>query len=233
MATDGRTKITADPGRWRLLGDLLRFRREELGYKYRPEFARERMPLTPKGNANVRLVVDIEAAPADRQNTFMRTTLQDIAQFYEVTFGSMMDVLHEKADELTAAPAAPRPAVAPPAAPDPPDFPGPAPFADEARAAAARPHAEAIRDDLIRLDYLREVAPGRYEHSGAPMPSGAELFGRDTADARTWDDPNLRRVLTVRQMVWLLADIRRSDEARAAGGNSSGAAGALVTGAVS
>jgi hypothetical protein len=220
VATNRRLKTTAAPSRWSELGRRLRHRREmELDYPDRPEFEEVT-------GLNYRMISDIENMPPGRANTVLDSTLKyKVAPAYQVTFESIVAFLKQETDDLVPAP--PAPAAAPPAVPS---FLGPSPIADEARSAAARPHVQAICEALVRAGYLREVVPGWYERTGAPEPSGAELFGEGAPDARTWDDPNLRRTLSVAQMVWLLADIRRSDEARE--GNSSGVAGALRSGAV-
>jgi hypothetical protein len=232
VATDGHARIKAAPERWQQLGNLLRIRRiEELDYPHQKPFAADRLPPSSRARkVNTKLVVDVEGA--NRRNGFQRSTLKNlVAPAWQVTYESIVAFLEGKADGLVPAPAPPASAAAPSAAPG---FPGPAPMADEARADANRPYGQAICRDLVRAGYLREVAPGWFERTGAPEPSGAQLFGEGTPDARTWDNPDLRGRLTVTQMVWLVAELRRIDAERAdAARNGTGLAGALGRGAVS
>src|SRR5580658_5121566 len=70
------------------------------------------------------------------------------------------------------------------------------------RLADARPYADAIYADLRRwtAEYAREhldVSP-----EDIPEPVGADLFGEDTPDARTWD---VRAdLMSARERVWLI-----------------------------
>jgi hypothetical protein len=76
------------------------------------------------------------------------------------------------------------------------------PMTDAARIAAARPYADEIWQRLHTL-----------AAQGITNPTGEQVFPgkHEYADARTWDDPNLRRTLSMSQMVWLLAEIRRPE----------------------
>src|SRR6266704_2765483 len=68
-------KDAPEDGR-RILGELLPQRRIELGYARRPAFARDRLPLTPMGNPNTRMLADIEKAYRKR---FPEPTLRQLA----------------------------------------------------------------------------------------------------------------------------------------------------------
>src|SRR6185437_12961122 len=81
-----------------LLGALLAQRRKELGYTHWPAFARDRLPLTPQGNPNTRLLADIEKAYRSR---FPEPTLRQLAQAYRVDYQSVIDVAHLRARALT------------------------------------------------------------------------------------------------------------------------------------
>lgn len=183
----------------RLLGVLLAQRRVELGYTHWPAFARERMPLTPSGNANTRLLADLEKAYRD---TFPEPRLRQLAQVYMVTYASMIDVAHLRARALEPAhPAAPAAAAAPP------DMTPPMP---PAQAASDRPFFDVINERRVALA-LR----------GVHAPTGAQMFGDGTDDAQAWDGIGAR--LDIGARVWFIADLRR----RAADRNgTSGAAGA-------
>ena len=186
---DGRKQsgISAPPGAWKLLGELLEGRRQALGYRYRTQFERER-------KLNKRMQADIEKAYEARINTFPAGTLRHIAEVYEVTYESLTAVLAGKADEL--APAAP----AVPAEP-----PGWAPPVDDAgRYAAGRPYADRI------WERLRALAAG-----GVTGPSGDQVFGAGSADAKAWDAAAGR--LDDADRVWHVADLQRRGAARRAG----------------
>jgi transcriptional regulator with XRE-family HTH domain len=79
------------------------------------------------------------------------------------------------------------------------------PMTDAARIAAARPYADEIWQRVLDLTAR-----------GITSPTGEQVFPgkHEYADARTWDDPNLRRTFTMSQLVWLLADIRRAEAER-------------------
>jgi hypothetical protein len=180
---DRRPVVRAPEAAWRRLGELLQLRRAELGYRRRPAFTREH-------GINIRLVTDIENAY--RPNTFLTPTLREIAQAYQVTYESLIAVLGKKADELIPA--------APAALPVPGEPPGWM-ASDEARTAANRPYADRIRG---RLDLLRL--------QGITHPSGAQLFGEGTADARDWDK-YAADGWEIPDLMWLIGDMQR----RAAG----------------
>jgi hypothetical protein len=199
-----RHAVTAAQDRWRLLGELLQGRRQELGYKHRPAFARERLPLTDDGNPNVRLVADIENAYDSRINTFPPGTLRLLAGAYEATYDSVLAVLSGAADRLV-----PAPPVIPAAPPD--DLP-PMPAA---QAASDRPWFDEINERRVWL-----ASPPR----GITDPSGAQMFPDHPDDAKTWDGVGAR--LPVRDRVWLIADLRRRAAARAGRDGSSGTVGA-------
>lgn len=176
----------------RLLGILLAQRRIELGYTRRPAFCRDRLPLTPSGNPNTRLVADLEEAYRDN---FPESRLRQLAAAYLVTYESLAGVAHQRAAALVPLPAAISDQVA--------QLP---PMTDAARIAAGRPYADRINRRL------RELAA-----RGITDPSGVQLFGPG-ADARTWDGIGAR--MAVEDRVWLIADLQRWEE-RNGGGSSS------------
>jgi hypothetical protein len=190
-----RHAIKAPRGRWLLLGELLQARRQELGYKYRPAFARERLQPTDEGNPNVRLVADAEMGYRD---TFPPGTLREIARAYEVAYDSVTAVLDGRADALA-------PAV--PAAPAAPVTRLP-PMTDAARIASARPYADAINRRL------RELAG-----QGLPDPGGVQVFGPGP-DAKTWDGIGAR--LDIDDRVWFIADLQRRADGRDGSGSGAG-----------
>jgi hypothetical protein len=190
-----RHAVTASQDRWRLLGELLQGRRQELGFKFRPAFARARLPLTDDGNPNTRLVADIENAYDSRINTFPPGTLRLLAGAYEATYDSVLAVLAGKADVLAPAGPAPVPDVAPPLSP--------------ARAASDRPWYKEINEQRVAL-----------AARGVTDPSGAQMFGAGTDDAKAWDGIGAR--LDIDARVWFIADLRR----RAAGRDGSSGTGA-------
>ena len=153
-----RHAVEAPHERWQLLGELAQARRQEMGYRHRPGFARDRLPLTEDGNPNVRLAADFEMAYRD---TFPPGTLRDLARAYDVAWESVLAVLRGDADAL-----------APARGPSLP----PAPMADPAREAATRPYADPIWERLLSL-----------AAAGVTDPPGARLFPRSPADANAWD----------------------------------------------
>ena len=203
-AQDRRPVIKGPDEAWQRLGELLQLRRAELGYKRRPAFTRDR-------GINIRLVTDIENAY--RPNTFLTPTLREIAQAYRVTYDSIVAVILGHDDELI------------PAAPTPLPVPGEPPgwMADGYkveidgvlidRTEADRPYADRIRG---RVDLLRM--------QGVPDPSGAQLFGEGTADAREWD--KYAGDWDIPDRVWFIADLQRRAAARDGGGNSGTGTGA-------
>jgi hypothetical protein len=127
-----RIGVHAPVERWALLGKLLaRQRRVGLGYQSQVKFAAERLPPTPAGNANIRMVRGLENNY--RPNTYPEPTLQAIAAWYEVGYESMLAVLRDDADVL-----------GPPSAAD-------APIAGRDRQAADREYALAIFERLAGL----------------------------------------------------------------------------------
>ena len=201
MAPDPQPIAKAPGDGLLLLGALLRKRRIELGYTHRPAFIRDRLPLTPKGNLNTRLVADIEKA---YRKDFPDYTLEKLAGAYEVTYESMVAVAYLRARVLVPAPpAAPAAPAALPVTGEPPGWMA----SEKKRTAANRPYADRIRG---RLDLLRT--------QGVTAPTGAQLFGEDTADARDWD--KYAGDWETRDVVWFIADIQRRNDGRDAGGNS-------------
>ena len=153
MASD----ITAPPGAWKLLGELLGARRRTLGYRYRTQLERER-------GLNKRMAADIEKAYADRINTFPAGTLRHIAEVYEVTYASVLAVLAGDADKLD-------PATTASAPPDPSS-----PFADPARTDLNRPWFDPLNERRVRL-----------AARGITDPTGAQMFPDAPGDAKAWD----------------------------------------------
>jgi hypothetical protein len=184
------------PERWAQLGKALQEWREDvLGYKARSRFAAERLPPTPDGNVNVRLIQDLEKNY--RPGTYTKWALEDAEKAYEVTHESVLAFLRGEADALARASAAP---AGSPAVIEVPALP-PAPFDDPAREEADRPYAMAIWERFLELP--RSVTE----------PTGAQMFGEGTDDARTWDGIGTRLDLGPR--VWLIAGVRRAaDRAR-------------------
>jgi hypothetical protein len=192
MTSDSFPIEKASPEGRHLLGVLLAQRRKELGYTYWPAFARDRLPLTPKGNPNTRLLADVEKAYRKR---FPEPTLRHLAEAYRVTYESMVDVAHLRARALVPVlPAAP--AVLPVPSGPPGWMAG-----EEGRSAADRPYADRIRG---RLDLLRL--------QGVTAPTGEQMFGEGTADAREWD--KYAADWETRDVVWLVADLQRRADGR-------------------
>ena len=188
--------MTAPQDRWRLLGELLQGRRQELGFKFRPGFARARLPLTEDGNPNVRLTADIENAYDSRINTFPPGTLRLLAGAYEVTYGSVLAVLAGTADVLAPAVPVPAPDDSPPYLPR--------------RGEVDRPWFDAINERRVALA-LR----------GVTDPTGAQMFGEGTDDAQLWDGIGAR--LPIRDRVWFIADLQRRQAGRNGDSGSSAA----------
>ncbi len=153
-----RHATVAAGGRWELLGELLQARRQQLGYRFRPAFARDRLPATPDGNRNVRLPADIENHYRD---TYPPGTLRLIAHAYEVTYESLTAVLAGNADRLAAVPAVP---------------PGWAPPMDPVRAASDRPWFDPVNERRVAL-----------AARGITDPAGAQMFPDSPDDAKAWD----------------------------------------------
>jgi len=171
---DRRPVVRAPETAWQRLGELLQLRRGELGYKRRPGFTRDR-------GINIRLVTDIENAY--RPDTFLNPTLQEIAQAYQVTYDSVLAVLHGEADALSpAAPAGP-PGWEPPAFPD--------------RDAELRPWFDPVNERRVAL-----------AAQGVTDPSGEQMFGKGTDDAKAWDGIGAR--LRIGDRVRFIAELRRN-----------------------
>ena len=183
----------------RLLGALLAQRRAELGYTHWPAFARDRLPLTPSGNPNTRLLADLEKAYRDN---FPEPRLRQLAQAYLVTYESLTDVAHLRARVLTP--------LSPAAAPEPAA--GTSPYTAPARTAADRPWFDEINERRIAL-----------AARGVTAPSGPQMFPDSPDDAKAWDGIGAR--LPVGDRVWFIADLRRA-AARSGRDGHSGAAGA-------
>ena len=192
MAADRRPVVRAPEDAWKRLGELLQLRRAELGYKRRPAFTREH-------GINIRLVTDIENAY--RPNTFLTPTLREIAQAYQVTYDSVIAVLGKTADELTP--------VTPDRLADGPDGWQP-PIADKARRDADAPYAAPILERLLEL-----------ADAGIIDPTGAQVFGEDTIDAKAWDGTGAR-IRSPRDRAWFIAEIRRWEAAHAGRAGNSG-----------
>jgi hypothetical protein len=178
-----RPAIRADRHAWEQLGKLLQRRRAQLGGGSQTRFAKDH-------RVSVRRIRDIENASREDPSSWQEATLQEIADFYEVACESMIAVVKGEAEELVPAPAA-----------RPPDARlGPAPMTDAAREAAARPYADAIWERLVAL--VHEL------HAPARDIPGRALFGEGSPDAMTWDDERTRRLLSLNERVWLIADLR-------------------------
>jgi len=184
---------TAPPGAWENLGLQLAGIRRDAGYTYQAAFAAERLPLTARGNPNVRLVRDIESAAPKRINHFTEGTLRLAARAWGVTYESVLAVLRGQADHLTPAapvtPPAPLTAV-PRARPgEPPGYKPPLP--EGTRIAADRPYADWIWD--------------RHGTGQIPRLLPARL-------ARLWGDLESEG-MDLPDLVWLIADLwRRADD---------------------
>ena len=193
MASKAQRAVTGVPAeRWGQLGRALQAWREDvLGYKARSRFAADRLPLTPDGNVNTKLIQELEMNY--RPGTFTRWSLEDAAGAYRVTYESVLAFLHGEADTLVPVPAVP--AAAGPAAPAGVPALPPSPLGDPGREAADRPYALAIWDRFLSLP--RRVGD----------PSGAELFPGSPADARDWD--KYTADWDIGDRVWFVADLQR------------------------
>jgi hypothetical protein len=193
----------ASPEQRRLFGRRLRERREdELGYPARKGGRRAFEDVTGWDQRNA---FDIENAV---RSNFKEETLRQAARVYGVARESMLAFLRGEADELVPAAAAP---AAPPVASEH-GIPDGLRLMDRDREAAVRPLFDAI------LDRLLDVA----DRTGVPVKDvgGARLFGAGTPDAKDWDDERTRRLFSVRERVWMIAEMRvreGSPDRRAAG----------------
>lgn len=151
----------------------------------------------PSGNANVRLVSDIENSY--RPDTYPAGTLRQIAGYYGVAYESMLAVLHGEADKLI------------PAEPVPPSMPS----APAAPGSDSRRTSQAIGEDNAPASwpYAEDIWERLYDLAvdGNSDPTGADLFGEGTDDARSWDDPRLRQLYLLRERVRYIADLRRRE----------------------
>jgi len=206
-----RAVTDVTPERWEQFGRALQEWREDvLGYQVRGRFAEDRF-------INLRLVQDLEKNY--RPGTYTKWALQDAAPAYQVPYspqdgpGSILAFLHGDTDTLARATG--KPAVKPGRHTDGPDGWRP-PVADRARRDADAPYAAPILDRLLAL-----------ADSGVTDPTGAQVFGAGTDDARAWDGPGAW-VRSPRDRAWFIAEIRRWEAGRdSLGGNSgTGAAGA-------
>jgi hypothetical protein len=191
-----RVEVKAPLAAWQRLGQLLDVRRRTIGYTWRTDFERER-------RVNRRMAADIESAAPGRVNTFTNGSLGLVAQGYAVDYESILAVLRGEADELVPVPVAPVnpdfvpvPAV-PAAAPD-----GASPF-DPAKTAQDRPWFDEINERRVAL-----------AARGIAEPSGKQMFGEGTDDARAWDSIAAYGI-PVRDVVWAIADLRRRAAGRA------------------
>jgi hypothetical protein len=185
-----RSAVQANEQEWRRLGELLQLRRSELGYQFRPAFVEAR-------GINGRRVSDIENNY--RPNTFPPGSLREIAQAYQVTYDSIVALLRGEADELIPAEPAPPPVPSAPTAP-----------ASDSR---ATPMVTGADNVTASWSYAEPIWEQLYDlaRAGNLDPTGADLFGEGTDDARTWDDPRLRRLLPLRERVRNIADLRRRE----------------------
>lgn len=197
-----RLAVWAPEDRWQLLGELLaEHRRVGLGIGTMIEFARKRLPPTLEGNPNRRRVDDLENSR--RPNRWPAPTLKEMAAAYGVTYESVLAVLNDQANCLTAV----TPGDAPPL-PARTALPAP-PQSQLLREEAVRPFADPIWERLLDL-----------RDRGVHDPSGEQL-GFPPGDATVWDDSAGSMPLSDR--VWLIGTLRRNRAARAADGRSNGA----------
>jgi hypothetical protein len=179
------------PERWGQFGKALQAWREdelEIGYEVRTWFAHDR-------DINLRLVQDLEKNY--RPGTYTKWALKDAARAYKIPYegpGSVLAFLHGETDTFARVKDAP---VKQPAAGAVTEMRGlpPAPVLDPAREEAVRPYAQAIWDRY--LDLPRRVTD----------PSGEQMFGEGTADAKTWDDISGR--WDVPRRVWMIAELQQ------------------------
>lgn len=182
--------------RWALLGHrLAAWRTIHLGCDTQTGFARERLPPTPQGNPNIRLVADIENNR--RPGTYPQQKLELIAHSYGVTYKSVLAVLDGTADELTAAAPVPAEDWHPPAA-------------EPGRADEVWPYFRPIADRLLS-----------FARAGQPDPSGAQMFATEP-DAETWDS-DVARKLDPLDRAWLIAAMRRNAARRSTDRRTNGA----------
>jgi hypothetical protein len=203
-----RVDVTAPLASWQRLGQLLLVRRRTIGYTWRTDFERDR-------RVNRRLAADIESAAKGRVNTFTNGSLGLVAQGYAVDYDSILAVLRGEADELVPVPVAP---VNPDLVPVPPaaGWPDESPPMSPAQADADRPWFGPVNERRFAL-----AARGILD------PTGEQMFGAGTEDARAWDGP-FGRSLPIGDRCWFIAELRRLAAGRNAGPNSgTGTTGAL------
>jgi hypothetical protein len=201
-----RPAVRADRHAWEQLGKLLQRRRAQLGGGSQTQFAADH-------KVSVRRVRDIENASRKDPSSWQIATLEAIAQDYEITYESMLAVLKDEAAELVPAP--------------PPGVPGTTlrepPMADDARADADRPYAEAVLRRLLELCAQLGV-PAADVYDGRHLVTGAQMFGPGTPDAAAWDRRS-RHGWGVPDLIWMIAELRRLDAPGAPGDQRQGRAG--------
>lgn len=186
-ASSGRgSAIRTSEAARRRAGNLLQRRRSDLGYRRRPAFVADT-------GLNGRLVSDLENG---RQPNFRPATLQQIARAYAVTYESLVAVMAGEGDALV-----PDPGRGPAAVPLRAASGVWLPPVTAARLAQAAPYADRISRRL------EDLAAG-----GVASPSGAQVFGPGTADARTWD--GLAGRMPQEQCVWMLAELQAGEARR-------------------
>lgn len=180
-----RLAIQAPEDAWVRLGELLQLRRGELGYRQRPAFCETR-------NINTRLIADIEHNY--RPNTFPRPPSSRSPRHTRLPTSPFAALLRGEADELI------RTESSPPPAPAATGSGGrrTSLVTGEDKNAAAWPYAEAIWQRL-------------HELAGNLDPTGAELFGEGTDEARIWDVSSLRQLCSIPERVWMIADLRHRE----------------------
>lgn len=211
MASRGkRPAIRADRHAWLQLGKLLQRRRAHIGGGSQTRFAKAR-------KVSVRRIRDIENASRKDPSSWQEATLQEIADFYEVDYRSMLAVLRGEADDLVpAAPASVSLAAGLP----------PAPPSGLLREDADRPWATPVWEALLHLADRGVLDPDGDQLVAAVaelirlgvLPAGTVPLSEK--DAQAWDSTAGAMVRSDR--VWLVSDLRRRREAFSArqGANS-------------
>jgi hypothetical protein len=202
MASGTRPIEGASPEGRRLLGALLGQRRKELGYTHRPAFARERLPLTPNGNLNTRLLADIEEAYRD---TFPEDTLRQLAQAYLVAYDSLAAVAHLRARALAPVPQQP-PTGSVTQLP---------PMTDAVRRGADFPYFTRIEKRLRELAAAGFTDPDGTQVFLLPSPVNESDHIGSPGDAKAWDGIGAR--LDIDDRAWLIADLQRRADGRDGG----------------
>jgi hypothetical protein len=132
-------------------------------------------------DVNRRMAADLEKAAPKRVNHFTEGTLRHSARGYRVTYGSVLAVLRGERDDLVPAPDVPPDEDTPPMTPE--------------RTAATRPWFDEINERRVAL-----------AAQGVTNPSGEQMFGEGTADAKAWDDHGY---WSVGDRVWFIAAVRQ------------------------